>query len=649
MKTHKKNNNGKERLFEMMERVNKISVNEFMGNTTNNLNSKSVLDFAFNGLLSKKIKVKQSNTQTNDDDTFVELLCLDNNGNNITFTFKSNATEGDQDGVYNVNDVILTSFSFDDIASGESVDMEENDLKDFNAKYGSQLFDIIDDYIDYDEKEPEIDEEYVNAVKKIDSYPFGGGSDRLQTGKAYADEKPTNPDVRVQAPELNKYVDENNNSPVDSLPENKRAIINNAIDNLTRKKGRPHGSLTTSEINDEIKRISSTNENLDNVATQDDNNIIGYSARKHMSNLTKEQKQYVIKTAIHNINDELSKYGMTSKNFTHEEFLKKIKEESIKIYENFLATGNEGGTGLNETGQKSDYPDPIGQKFKSKTKYPTLKKKTQTSVNISEDDDVAQKDTENELEVQISEPEVNQIEKEKEETGDELSGGLGDNKSAKEFDTGQIIRGLAVELEHTDDPLIAMEIAIDHLTEIPDYYTKLDKMESGQCDEPDKNEISNDSDKSQEEMEDVLLGYSPKNVGDDHPLSDILDNDGTEDDLSKLNTDEKGVNKAIDEDDNYEEYQGNVGDRYEDANGNEFSVDGKVKGGVTLRGQGGTKETDTRSLGFMRKLTEEKNDDKPLINEEEIKTARQVLNNRGFNDGMSKKEAVQILIKNNIK
>jgi len=37
--------------------------------------------------------------------------------------------------------------------------------------------------------------------------------------------------------------------------------------------------------------------------------------------------------------------------------------------------------------------------------------------------------------------------------------------------------GINIELEHTDDVAIAMEIAIDHLEEISDYYTQLKKME----------------------------------------------------------------------------------------------------------------------------------------------------------------------------
>ncbi len=48
---------------------------------------------------------------------------------------------------------------------------------------------------------------------------------------------------------------------------------------------------------------------------------------------------------------------------------------------------------------------------------------------------------------------------------------------AEKFDANQIKMGIDIEKEHTDDPTIAIEIAKDHLDEIPDYYTRLKDME----------------------------------------------------------------------------------------------------------------------------------------------------------------------------
>ena len=56
-----------------------------------------------------------------------------------------------------------------------------------------------------------------------------------------------------------------------------------------------------------------------------------------------------------------------------------------------------------------------------------------------------------------------------------------------EFDVEQFRMGMDVELEHglqdpntnvsNDDPLITGKIALAHLNEFPDYYTRLEKME----------------------------------------------------------------------------------------------------------------------------------------------------------------------------
>ena len=55
------------------------------------------------------------------------------------------------------------------------------------------------------------------------------------------------------------------------------------------------------------------------------------------------------------------------------------------------------------------------------------------------------------------------------------------------FDVDQFRSGMNVELEHglvdpatnvtDDDPIITLKIALAHLNEFPDYYTRLDEME----------------------------------------------------------------------------------------------------------------------------------------------------------------------------
>lgn len=41
----------------------------------------------------------------------------------------------------------------------------------------------------------------------------------------------------------------------------------------------------------------------------------------------------------------------------------------------------------------------------------------------------------------------------------------------------EIELGVNIELEHTDSKKLAKEITLDHLIEMPDYYTRLKKME----------------------------------------------------------------------------------------------------------------------------------------------------------------------------
>ena len=48
----------------------------------------------------------------------------------------------------------------------------------------------------------------------------------------------------------------------------------------------------------------------------------------------------------------------------------------------------------------------------------------------------------------------------------------------EDADPEQLRMGVIVEMEHTTNKDISKKIALDHLSEIPDYYTRLEKMES---------------------------------------------------------------------------------------------------------------------------------------------------------------------------
>jgi Protein of unknown function (DUF5661) len=64
---------------------------------------------------------------------------------------------------------------------------------------------------------------------------------------------------------------------------------------------------------------------------------------------------------------------------------------------------------------------------------------------------------------------------------------LGIDWATSPFDVDQLRRGMNVELEHglhdlltnvsNDDPRLTAKIALAHLNEFPDYYTRLERME----------------------------------------------------------------------------------------------------------------------------------------------------------------------------
>lgn len=58
-----------------------------------------------------------------------------------------------------------------------------------------------------------------------------------------------------------------------------------------------------------------------------------------------------------------------------------------------------------------------------------------------------------------------------------LKGGMGDKLMPKDVDPKQLGMGIQVEMEHTTDPCIAMDIALDHLAEDDRYYDKLASLD----------------------------------------------------------------------------------------------------------------------------------------------------------------------------
>ena len=60
-----------------------------------------------------------------------------------------------------------------------------------------------------------------------------------------------------------------------------------------------------------------------------------------------------------------------------------------------------------------------------------------------------------------------------------MDGGLAEKAgfTIDDADPDQLVIGIKIEMEHTDDPKVATEIALDHLSEHPRYYIALEAME----------------------------------------------------------------------------------------------------------------------------------------------------------------------------
>ncbi len=59
---------------------------------------------------------------------------------------------------------------------------------------------------------------------------------------------------------------------------------------------------------------------------------------------------------------------------------------------------------------------------------------------------------------------------------DKMPGGHADGKAVINYDLKQLLTGIDFERDHTKDDMLALELAMDHLERIADYYTRLERM-----------------------------------------------------------------------------------------------------------------------------------------------------------------------------
>ena len=160
--------NSPEKLYERFQRVNKVKIDESVIDTVS-LDTK-LMEY-YNLLKQNQLKVDSINTSVSGDESFVELVCSDDAGNTITFNFKSRFDEGDMDGVFGLVDGEMIGFSFNSNDDITNVEIDENGLKSFNERFSNEIVDIISDFVDVENNQPE-EALYNEAVKKIDERTF---------------------------------------------------------------------------------------------------------------------------------------------------------------------------------------------------------------------------------------------------------------------------------------------------------------------------------------------------------------------------------------------------------------------------------------------------------------------------------------------
>lgn len=506
----------KERFQEMFQRINKIKLNEDINSGLN------IIEEKFNELKNDGLNIKDTNSQTTGNENIIKIIANDNNGAEITFTFRLIGIEDNQDGVVNIDNAELINFTYNNGLN--KIDMPEgmNSLNDFNLKFRNIIPDVVGEYANF-ENSPTFDsdiEEAINIIDNIKENQIDVEDDVLAMPTDYGDNYNLDNEEYddVDKSYMGIFNTQNSNEIPSQEPENDDDLN---ISHMAQGKKRVYPAWADKYLPEQetvdVKKVTSN----------------------YFNNLTPDFKNKIIQNAAEALDYRL---GADKFRMSKDEYRKLVKELSQIIYSRYL-------TDVNET----EYPKQmeIAKDIEPKKKYPEAQKKRHKvkKLKISEEQD----------EVNID---IEDIAKAREEQGDQIKGGLGDDKSPLDFSAEQIKKGMAVEMEHTDDPMIALEITLDHLTENPEYYTvkdnpedsaqfgaasdaeKINQNEIGDNETPEGEEnvfIGHDSENSEDgniqigmehnmdtttgtnmahphdktdDETDILLGYKPKNVGD---------------------------------------------------------------------------------------------------------------------------------------
>jgi hypothetical protein len=504
----------KERLIEMMQGVNKISLNEIDVMSGNSIPKDELLsleqEFEPRIKIIQLIKAPLSGYvgKIKIDDKVYEFDVMYDLGEWEYFivgyptkdTFEDNYGRVGYKG--NIDDLKQDLFSSDTIEN-ESYDQINEDVNDSNRNKIIDYYSYLVRDLDV-RKNPELKKklhkyllfdrddfnmlsneelQYIwDVVKNVDdqasnnneSYdqncdPFGGSEQEMQDGSGYVDEKPVNTEIRVKSDQLAKYIKESFvdvQSPLEKLSREDIRLIIQAHNNLTKGKGKPEYAPTSTEIQQEFNKLKGINEG-DGGETE---NVLKNKFRVLNSDLDFSRLSDVYKNLL----------GLKHGEFRNKGIIKQSIEDVKQALVDYL--NNIGG--LNVSGQdvQKFYQEMISD-------FSPQIRENNDEIENSEDDNVPALD-------------VNDVDND----GEQLEGGLGDNTSITMYDPEQILKGIGVEMEHTKDPDVALEISQDHLAELPQYYDSLEKMERG-CDicPDEQNPIDNNQ---EDELETDLLGIT---------------------------------------------------------------------------------------------------------------------------------------------
>lgn len=152
------------KLFEMMNKVNKTTLNENIENDT--------LNNYYSELLNNMLNIKNTSTRLEDNITYVTLNASEED-NNVEFVFKVVVSDDAQSDVFEVSSVELKSFKSQSPTEGD-IDLYDDMLSDFNKQHSSGMFDLISKYVDVeseiendDETEEDIYESAINIIENI--------------------------------------------------------------------------------------------------------------------------------------------------------------------------------------------------------------------------------------------------------------------------------------------------------------------------------------------------------------------------------------------------------------------------------------------------------------------------------------------------